>query len=114
MYSLRLKAIVFVGRSLQVIRDFPVTAKREAGFQLNKIQSGTDPTDWKPLKTVGAGAREIRIGSSQGEFRVIYVAKFEETVYVLHAFSKKTRKTNKLDIEAGRVAYRTMLEARGK
>ena len=114
MYNSRSKAIIFIGRSIDAIRAFPVGVRREAGFQLNKVQLGFEPTDWKSLKAVGAGAREIRLGDESGIYRVIYVAKFEEVVYVLHAFSKKTRKTSKLDIEAGGVAYRKMIEALGK
>ena len=114
MYNSRVKAIVFIGRSIDFIRAFPAEAKREAGFQLNKIQHGYDPTDWMPMKTVGVGAREIRICDSEGIFRVIYVAKFEEAVYVLHAFSKKTQKTSKSDIEIARAAYKKALEARNK
>ena len=111
MYNSRTKAIVFIGRSIDLIRAFPAEAKREAGFQLNKIQHGYAPTDWRPMKSVGVGAREIRVCVSGGVYRVIFVAKFEEAVYVLHAFAKKTQKTSKSDIEIARAAYRTALEA---
>ena len=111
MYNSRTKGIVFVGRSIGLLRAFPIDAKREAGFQLNKIQHGYAPSDWRPMKSIGAGAREIRICASGGVYRVIYVAKFEEAVYVLHAFSKKTQKTSKSDIEIARAAYKKALEA---
>ena len=60
-----------------------------------------DPSDWKPMNNVGRGVREIRI-HHEGQYRVIYVAKFDDAVYVLHAFRKKTQKTRKQDIEIAR------------
>ncbi|VAW84876.1 hypothetical protein MNBD_GAMMA18-732 [hydrothermal vent metagenome] len=107
-----MKEIAFIGRSLENIKSFPHEAKREAGFQLDKVQHGEDPTDWKPMKSVGSSVREVRISESSGIYRVIYIAKLEETVYVLHAFQKKTQKTSKLDLEAANRAYRKVLEDR--
>ena len=68
---------------------------KAAGYQLHRVQAGIDPVDWKPFKVVGVGSKEIRIKDSDGIFRVIYVAKFEEAVYVLHSFQKKTQQTAK-------------------
>lgn len=107
-----MKDIVFVSHSLDDIRSFPQGAKREAGYQLDKVQHGEDPTDWKPVQSVGAGVREIRISEAVGIYRVMYVAKFEEAVYVLHAFQKKTQKTRKQDIDAAKRAYKQVLESR--
>ena len=64
------------------------------------------------MKTIGAGAFEIKIKDRQGVFRVFYVAKFEETVYVLHAFQKKSQKTSKKDIALGQQRYKEMQELR--
>jgi phage-related protein len=94
---------------LKTIREFPALAKREAGYQLDRVQHGLDPIDWKPMKSVGQGVREIRI-QHEGQYRVIYVASFEDKVYVLHAFEKKTQKTGKQDLEAAKRAYREILE----
>lgn len=80
-----------------------------AGYQLDKIQVGDEPTDWKPMPTVGPGVRELRIRSGR-EHRVFYVAKFEEAVYVLHAFEKKSRKTSRDDIELGKRRFKLALE----
>lgn len=107
-----MKEIVFIGHSLENIKNFPQAAKRQAGFQLDKAQHGENPTDWKPMKSVGSSVREVRISESSGIYRIIYVAKFEKTVYVLHAFQKKTQKTSKLDLEAANRAYRKVLEDR--
>lgn len=98
-----MKEIEFIGRSLEAIRDFSVDAKREAGYQLDRVQRGLDPTDWKPMTTIGQGVREIRI-KEDGQWRIIYIAKFENAVYVLHAFRKKTQKTTKSDIDAAKRA----------
>ena len=104
-----MKPLKFVGSSLDDLRSFPAEAKRPAGFELYAIQRGLDPSDWKPMKTVGAGVREIRI-RGLGEWRVLYVAKFEDAVYVLHAFQKKTQKTRQNDIDLARRRYKQLGE----
>ena len=107
-----MKPVTFIGDSLEVIRAFPQGARQEAGFQLNKVQHGLDPDDWKPMKSVGPGVREIRVRDETGAFRVIYVATFPEAVYVLHAFQKKTVKTAKTDLEVARSRFRKMVRGR--
>ena len=104
-----MKDIEFIGRSLEEIRGFSVDAKREAGYQLDRVQRGLDPTDWKPMTTIGQGVREIRI-KEDGQWRIIYIAKFEDAVYVLHAFRKKTQKTTKSDIDAAKRALSEVVE----
>ncbi len=99
------KPIAWLGSSLVDIRAFPKEARQEAGFALDRIQQGLEPADWKPLPEVGAGVNEIRVHAG-GAFRVMYVAKFAEAVYVLHAFQKKSRTTAKRDLEMGRRRYK--------
>ena len=96
-----MKKLAFLGSSLGDIRDFPPEVRREAGFQLSLVQQGEDPDDWKPMTTIGSGVREIRIRATN-QYRVIYIAKFEEAIYVLHAFEKKTQQTSKQDIDLAR------------
>lgn len=100
-----MKKIAFLGDSLGRLRDFPEDARSEAGYQLREVQSGNDPSDWKPMKTIGAGVREIRIREASGAFRIIFVASLGEQVIVLHAFQKKTQQTPQKDIDlaAGRL-----------
>ncbi len=93
-----MKSVEFIGNSLEKIKDFPSISKREAGHEIDALQKGEDPTDWKPMSSIASGVREIRI-HHEGEYRVIYVTKFKGTIYVLHAFQKKSRKTSKADIE---------------
>ena len=104
-----MKSLRFVGSSLNDLRDFPAEARRQAGFELHAIQRGLDPSDWKPMPDVGPGVREIRI-HVLGEWRVLYVAKFGDAVYVLHAFRKNTQKTRREDIELARQRYRQIEE----
>lgn len=94
-----MKQISFLGDSLARLRDFPDDARSEAGHQLSEVQIGNDPDDWKPMKTIGPGVREIRIREKSGAFRVIYLATLPEAVLVLHAFQKKTQATLQKDIE---------------
>jgi phage-related protein len=102
-YSSRVsgKPLFWVGGALARLRGFPAVARREAGHQLYQVQLGLDPSDWKPMASVGPGVIEIRVHES-GEYRVLYLAKFAEGVYVLHAFEKRTRQTRKADIELAR------------
>lgn len=102
-----MKSLEFIGSSLDDLREFPAEARRAAGFELGFVQRGLDPSDWKPMNQVGAGVREIRV-HVLGEWRVIYVARFAEAVYVLHAFQKKTQKTRREDIELARARYRVI------
>ena len=99
-----MKPLKFVGPSLDDLREFPAEARRAAGLELGFVQRGLDPSDWKPMNEVGAGVREIRI-HVLGEWRVLYVAKFAEAIYVLHAFQKKTQKSRREDIELARKRY---------
>jgi phage-related protein len=99
-----MKPLKFVGASLDDLRDFPDEARRAAGFELDAVQHGLEPSDWRPMQAVGSGAREIRI-HVLGEWRVIYVAKFRDAIYVLHSFQKKSRRTSPQDIELARQRY---------
>lgn len=104
------KPVEFRSRSLDDLRTFPVSARREAGHQIDRVQHGLEPDDWKPMATVGSGVREIRIRDESGIFRVVYVAKLADAVYVLHCFQKKTRKTDKADIDLAKNRYRDLIK----
>ncbi|MFM0174977.1 type II toxin-antitoxin system RelE/ParE family toxin [Paraburkholderia sediminicola] len=106
------KPLKFCGSSLDDLREFPLSARRDAGHQLDQVQRGRDTDDWKPMNTIGPGAREIRIREADGAFRIIYVAKFDDAVHVLHCFQKKTQKTSKADLELATKRYREMKEAK--
>lgn len=106
------KEIRWIGSSYDDILEFPPASRREAGFQLGRIQAGLDPDDWKPFDDVGSGAREIRIRDGSGAYRVMYVAKFKEAVYVLHCFQKKTQATSKHDKEIAATRYRAVVRER--
>lgn len=86
------KPVEFRGSSLDDLRAFPLAAKREAGHQNDQVQNGREPDDWKPLSIVGRGVKEIRIRDASGAFRVVYLARLADAVYVLHCFQKKTEK----------------------
>lgn len=93
------KPIQLLGDSRDALRSFPDDARYGAGVELRAVQTGLEPADWKPMKTVGAGVREIRIREASGAFRVIYLATLADRVLVLHAFQKKTQATPKKDID---------------
>jgi phage-related protein len=107
-----IKPVEFLGDSLEALREFPDSARRDAGFQLDKVQSGEEPDDWKPMATVGSGVKEIRIRDATGAFRVIYMAKLADAVYVLHCFQKKTQRTRQEDIELARQRFKDLMKER--
>ena len=101
-----MKALCFVGTARKDLAEFPESARRRAGHELFMVQAGREPADFKPLRTVGPGAYEIRVRDESGAFRVIYVARFEHAIYVLHAFQKKTQETAKADIDLAAQRYK--------
>ena len=105
------KQLRWLGDSLDAVKAFSDDAKRSAGHQLGLIQAGINATDWKPMETVGPGVREIRLRFEKA-YRVIYVAKFSEAVYVLHAFEKKTQKTSKQDLDLAAARYKALIKSR--
>lgn len=106
------KEIRWVGSAYDDLLDFPVEVRRQAGFQLGRVQAGLEPDDWKSFDEMGAGTREIRIREAGGAFRVMYVAKFEEALYVLHCFQKKTQATSTQDRRIAEMRYRAVVNAR--
>lgn len=107
-----MKPVHFVGSSREDMRELPEDAREAAGHQLFKVQQGKEPDDWKPMPTVGAGVREIRVWEESGTYRVLYVAKLEEAVYVLHVFEKRSQKTPKVDIQLAKGRYADLLKWR--
>jgi phage-related protein len=93
------KPLYFLGSSHDDLNAFPDEARRDAGFNLDFVQRGLEPSNWKPMKSVGRGVNEMRVRDATGAFRVIDLATRPEGVYVLHCFQKKTRKTRKADID---------------
>lgn len=102
----------WLGSSYEDLFDFPREVNREAGFQLDKVQAALEPDDWQSFEQLGAGTREIRLRDESGIYRVMYVAKFEEAVYVLDCFQKKTQATSKRDKEIAIARYKALLEHR--
>jgi phage-related protein len=106
------KAIEFRGSALKDLRDFPKGVREDCGYQLYKVQIGEQPDDFKPMAVVGKGVEEIRVKDEDGIFRVMYTAKFEEAVYVLHAFQKKTGQTSPQDIELAKTRFKQLVNDR--
>jgi phage-related protein len=107
------KPVEWLGDSLQRLRDFPADVQHKAGYQLERVQAGFEPADRKPMPSVGLGVYELRV-RTVAAFRVIYMDKFPEAVYVLHAFEKRTRKTGRLDVELARNRFRALIRDRGR
>ena len=106
-----MKRIQWLGMSLNTVREFPENVRKLVGQELRFVQTGSMPTDFKPMTTVGAGAYEIRVRAGN-QYRVVYVAKFAESVYVLHSFVKTTAKTSKPDLDKAKAQYSILLKER--
>lgn len=104
-----MKQVAFHGSALNDLRGFPEGARREAGHQIDRVQRGLDPDDWKPMATIGQGVRELRVRDETGAFRVIYLAKLADAVHILHCFQKKTQRTAKPDIELAARRYKALI-----
>ncbi len=105
-----MKPVEFRGSALNDLRSFPQTAMREAGYQLDRVQNGLSPDDAKAMPTIGTGVVELRIWDEAGAFRVVYVAKLADAVYVLHCFQKKTHQTAKRDIELAQKRFKDLMK----
>ena len=105
----RLKPAIFLATSLDDLRRFPVGARKEAGHQIDLVEQGEDPDDWKPMKSIGSGVKEIRIRGEGNAFRVIYFAKFAPHVFILHCFEKKAAKTSLRDLQLASSRYKALL-----
>lgn len=103
-----MKSIRFLGDSLEKLREFPEDARHDAGYQLELVQRGEQPDDFKPMPDIGRGVEEIRVREASGIYRVIYTARLVEAVYVLHAFQKKTQATSKRDLEIARLRFASL------
>ena len=108
-----MKPVAWIGDSRQTVKDFTPVARQRIGRQLARVQDGLEPEDWKPMPSIGIGVKEIRVRENRA-YRLIYVAKFSEAIYVLHAFEKKTQKTAKPDIELARTRFRALVNDRRK
>ncbi|MEY2838610.1 MAG: hypothetical protein RJB60_909 [Pseudomonadota bacterium] len=107
-----MKPVRFLGDALKSLRDFPEDAKQDAGYQLDKVQRGEQPDDFKPMPSIGKGVEEIRIWDDSGTYRVVYTARLADAVYVLHAFQKKTQATSKRDIDTAKERFAQLTKGR--
>jgi phage-related protein len=104
-----MKAIQFLGDSLECLRAFPVAARQDAGYQLDRIQRGLEPRDFTSMPSVGQGVEELRVRDRSGVYRVIYLARLPQALFVLDAFQKKTRSTARRDIEIARHRFADLM-----
>jgi phage-related protein len=107
-----MRPIRFIGNSLECLREFPEDARHDAGYQLDQVQRGRQPKDFKPMPEVGKGVEELRVWDDSGTYRVIYFARLRDAVYVLHAFQKKSQATARHDIEVAKARYDQVMKDR--
>ena len=103
---------MFLGDSLKCLREFPEDARQDAGYQLDRVQRGDQPYDFKPMPSIGKGVEEIRVWQDSGSYRVVDTARFTDAVYVLHAFQKKTQVTSRRDMGLGKQRFSQLMRGR--
>ena len=104
-----MKAVRFLGDSRKALQEFPDAARRDAGRQLDRVQKGKPADDFKPMPSIGKGVEEIRVWEASGTYRIVYTARLADTVFVLHAFQKKTRATSPRDLEIARERFKQLM-----
>lgn len=91
-------------------RNFPASVQDDGGYQMDLIQKGEKPFNFDPIPVIGPGAYELRLDDEQNEYRVLYVAKMDDAIWVLHAFQKTTRKISDKDISLAKARYKELLQ----
>jgi phage-related protein len=104
-----MKVLRFLGDSHQALCGFPKDARQNAGRQLVKVQKGDLPDDFKSMPDLGKGVEEIRVWEESGTFRILYLARLDDAVYVLHAFQKKTQETSKRDKDTAKLRFKQLM-----
>jgi phage-related protein len=94
--------IAWEGDSKEVISLFPDVAKQNLGFQLRLLQRGQQPTDFRPMSSIGPGVFELRDQDERAWYRVIYLSKVRDIIHVLHCFEKRSRETPLKEINTAR------------
>lgn len=103
------KPIIWMGSSYEDLRAFPEGSRRHAGYQLHRIQAGLEAEDWRAMTEIGPGTAEIRLRDGAGAWRVFYVARFDEAIYILHCFNKKSQHTSGKDKAIGKARYQAVV-----
>lgn len=106
--TVELKSLIWMGSSLEDLRAFPEQIRKDAGFQLHRIQAGLEAVDWKPMAEIGKGVAEVRLRDRSGNYRVIYLSRTEDAVYILHCFNKKCQRTRQQDKTIASARYQAV------
>jgi len=107
-----LRPIAWMGSAFNDLLRFPEEIRKDAGYQLHRLQAGLEAADWKPMSEIGKGVSEIRLRGHSGAYRILYLARYEDAVYVLHSFNKKTPRTSVHDKHIAKARFQAVLDAR--
>lgn len=95
----RLATIAWEGDSREVLKSFPEDIRQNFGFELWELQLGERPSDYRPLTSIGPGVFELRDQDERAWYRVVYLSRINDVIYVLHCFEKKSREMPRKDFE---------------
>ena len=91
--------MVWEGDSRDVLQAFPEGVRQNLGFQLWQLQRGERPSDYRPLPSIGKSVFELRDQDERAWYRVVYLSRISDVIYVLHCFEKRSREMSKRDFE---------------
>jgi phage-related protein len=103
------KSIVFLGNSEKTMRSFSLDVQKDFALNFHMLERGLEPLDWKPMKSIGLGVREIRVKDRDGIYRAIYVLKVKDKIHILHVFQKKSQKTAKHDLDLAKARMKLII-----
>lgn len=98
----RYATVAWEGDSREVLQSFPAGVRQNFGFQLWRLQQGGRPSDYRPLPSIGTGVFELRDQDERSWYRVIYLSRIDDVIYVLHCFEKKSRQMPRRHFEKAR------------
>ncbi len=103
-------AIAWEGDSKEVLSGFPKGVKQNLGFNLRLLQQGSEPIGYRPLQSIGRGVFELRDEDDRSWYRVVYLSRINDVIYILHCFEKKSRAMPKRDADTARRRLKAVQE----
>ncbi len=103
--------VIWNKRSLQVVRTFPESVRKDVGYLIYKLQIGESVLmpHSRVMPSVGPGCYELRVNGEDGTYRVFYFIKIKDQILIFHAFQKKTEQTSRRDLSVGKKNLKEML-----
>lgn len=100
--DLKYATVVWEGNSREILQSFPEGARENLGFDLWRLQQGERPGDYRPVPSIGVGVFELRDQDERAWYRIVYLSRTSDVIYVLHCFEKKGREILRREFEVAK------------